>query len=270
MSHETTNQERRRRDRTDDRAQGELVAYEDENGNALAWTGDDEAPYVRVLPADDDPLEVQGDVANDAVDSGNPVKIGGVAASGPIPASVAVGDRVNALFDIFGKLGTIPWASETNEVVLRADLALAAAGAFVVTTVIDVRGYRRLNLTIRYAPGAVNGRPHIVPFRAKTEASPALNSDSWSTFGVNDGSVASVNLTGALAVGTIITAQPQWGEVTNAQLVLTTRPGIAASDRIREDVELDVQSVKWVYLQVAEVGATATPGILGLTYNLSA
>ena len=46
---------------------------------------------------------VEGNVANDAVDSGNPVKIGGVASSAALPA-VAAGDRVNAWFDLEGRL----------------------------------------------------------------------------------------------------------------------------------------------------------------------
>lgn len=43
-----------------------------------------------------------GDVANDAVDSGNPVKIGGKALSAN-PAAVTSGDRVNALYDLQGR-----------------------------------------------------------------------------------------------------------------------------------------------------------------------
>lgn len=46
---------------------------------------------------------IQGEIAHDAVDSGNPVKIGGIAASGE-PTQVAISDRVNAWFDQFGRL----------------------------------------------------------------------------------------------------------------------------------------------------------------------
>lgn len=48
-------------------------------------------------------LAVAGDVANDAADSGNPVKIGGKAASAA-PTAVAAADRVNGLFDLWGRL----------------------------------------------------------------------------------------------------------------------------------------------------------------------
>ena len=45
-----------------------------------------------------------GNVAHDAVDSGNPVKLGG-RAQGGLPASVAAGDRVDAYFSGHGGLG---------------------------------------------------------------------------------------------------------------------------------------------------------------------
>ena len=47
-------------------------------------------------------VPVAGDVAHDAVDSGNPVKVGGKA-SGPAPAVVASGDRVDAYFNVYGE-----------------------------------------------------------------------------------------------------------------------------------------------------------------------
>lgn len=46
--------------------------------------------------------QVRGDTAHDAADSGNPVKIGGKAATSA-PAAVANGDRVNAYFDDVGR-----------------------------------------------------------------------------------------------------------------------------------------------------------------------
>lgn len=50
-------------------------------------------------------MAVFGDVAHDAVDSGNPLKIGGKASSSA-PSAVADGDRVNAYFDLNGRLVT--------------------------------------------------------------------------------------------------------------------------------------------------------------------
>jgi len=45
--------------------------------------------------------QVQGNVAHDSVDAGNPVKIGGYA-SGTAPAAVAAGDRVNGWYTLRG------------------------------------------------------------------------------------------------------------------------------------------------------------------------
>lgn len=46
---------------------------------------------------------VAGDVANDGADSGNPIKVGGIAKNAN-PTSVANNDRVNAYFDLAGRL----------------------------------------------------------------------------------------------------------------------------------------------------------------------
>lgn len=43
-----------------------------------------------------------GDVANDAADSGNPVKIGGKALTA-IPAAVTANDRIQSMFDVYGR-----------------------------------------------------------------------------------------------------------------------------------------------------------------------
>jgi hypothetical protein len=49
-----------------------------------------------------DGLNIEGDVAHDSVDSGNPVKIGFQAESS-FPTAVATGDRANGISDVFGR-----------------------------------------------------------------------------------------------------------------------------------------------------------------------
>lgn len=51
-------------------------------------------------------LPVGGDVAHDGADSGNPVKVGGKALTAQ-PTAVAANDRVNAMFDIYGRQVTL-------------------------------------------------------------------------------------------------------------------------------------------------------------------
>lgn len=62
-------------------------------------------------------VESAGDVAHDGADSGNPVKIGGKAASS-LPTAVAGDDRVNTLFDVHGRIirapGFTPGQSEVK------------------------------------------------------------------------------------------------------------------------------------------------------------
>jgi hypothetical protein len=48
-------------------------------------------------------LFAQGNVAHDGVDAGNPVKIGGKAASSFAPTAVAADNRVDALYDVYGR-----------------------------------------------------------------------------------------------------------------------------------------------------------------------
>ena len=54
-----------------------------------------------------DGASVSGDVAHDSPDAGEPVKIGGKAASA-LPTAVAANDRANAVTDLFGRIVTAP------------------------------------------------------------------------------------------------------------------------------------------------------------------
>jgi len=58
-------------------------------------------------------LAVEGTVASDSVDSGNPVKVGAQARSTDITA-VASADRVNLIADLLGKLVTLPYTIPEN------------------------------------------------------------------------------------------------------------------------------------------------------------
>jgi hypothetical protein len=54
-----------------------------------------------------------GDVAHDAADSGNPVKVGGKAVSSE-PTAVAAADRTNFITDLVGKQIVLPYANPEN------------------------------------------------------------------------------------------------------------------------------------------------------------
>ena len=60
------------------------------------------------------PVPVGGDAAHDAVDSGNPIKIGGRARTTP-GAEVSNNDRVEAFFDTLGRMGTFGYNTPSTE-----------------------------------------------------------------------------------------------------------------------------------------------------------
>jgi hypothetical protein len=119
LSYEGINQGAIRRTARE-RTGGLLIGYKSESGEPLCATGDEEAMYVKVTNSSSDPVNVnvvnsggtlaamiQGNVAHDAVDAGNPVKIGGFADDeAPVLVS-AVGDRVNQYNDRAGRLQVV-------------------------------------------------------------------------------------------------------------------------------------------------------------------
>lgn len=54
-----------------------------------------------------------GEIAHDAADSGNPVKVGGKGLSAD-PTAVSTADRVNALFDLIGRIVVAPYTIPQN------------------------------------------------------------------------------------------------------------------------------------------------------------
>ena len=83
--------------------------------------------------ADGHGVAAAGDIAHDAADSGNPVKVGGVADTTE-PTAVADGDRVNFLSDLNGKQVVMPYAvperfvdGRTGAMTATSDVAVIAA-----------------------------------------------------------------------------------------------------------------------------------------------
>ena len=100
-----------------------------------------------VVASNQSSIPIAGDIANDAADSGNPVKIGGVART-TNPTAVADGDRVDAMFDKLKKQvmilngpreldvdATTTITASTTETTI---LAAGAAGVFHDLTVLWV------------------------------------------------------------------------------------------------------------------------------------
>lgn len=66
------------------------------------------------IASDQSTISVNGNVAHDAVDSGNPQKIGGKASNVEPAAVSATGDRANCYTDMVGKLVVLPYANPEN------------------------------------------------------------------------------------------------------------------------------------------------------------
>jgi hypothetical protein len=80
------------------------------NANGQA-TMANSAPVV--LASNQSAVPVNGDVAHDAADSGNPAKVGGRARSSEM-AAVANNDRADLITDLVGKLIVLPYANPEN------------------------------------------------------------------------------------------------------------------------------------------------------------
>lgn len=111
--------------------------------NKVCWGADGTANDTDA--ASGKALPVQGDAAHDAVDYGNPAKIGAVARSSE-PTAVASADRVALIADLVGKLITLPYANPENFVNgttsaitdTTSTQAIAAQGAGVRTYITSI------------------------------------------------------------------------------------------------------------------------------------
>jgi len=79
--------------------------------------------------------KINGTIAHDAVDSGNPVKIGGKA-SASVPAAVAAGDRADAFFDLYGRMATLSYAG--SKIVELTPAVPAPAGSDILDDALSV------------------------------------------------------------------------------------------------------------------------------------
>jgi hypothetical protein len=150
---------------------------------------------------------------------------------------------------------------------LFTEAALAASGDWTRGTgVLDVQNCRSLALFCKYNPAAIGGYPHIVLLVSNAQDAPAVGDDSWYALPMTDGTMTEVTLDTGLPSGADFTAAPGWGEVLVRGLVLRPDAADAASDEIRQAIEVRVAPYRWVQLMVAEKGVTASPGTLQVLY----
>lgn len=83
-----------------------------------------------VLVSGDGIFTIAGNVASDAADAGNPVKIGGIVVVSANPASAAASDRVNATFDKVGRQVVVN--QQPRELVVQAQATVESANRTVL------------------------------------------------------------------------------------------------------------------------------------------
>lgn len=167
---------------------------------------------------------VVGDVAHDAADSGAPLKIGGKAASQyGVPTAVSGNDRVDALFDVYGRLRVIteavaatllltpatpapttPFTSDirnvSESVIGASDLTIRDNGTHAFVIPMLEKGYR--SLTVTYQNGAAiwshvptitiygvirsGGSPAFLLAAKLAEWAGDLNNNTYHSFGSSD------------------------------------------------------------------------------------
>jgi hypothetical protein len=169
-------------------------------------------------------------------------------------------ERINASTPIAGQGGVAS---------IFASAALAASGAWSRSSIVSVADARKLTLFVDYDPGAIGGYPGLILLGSCNVTEPASDADSWFQLSMFDGSVTSAVGSGALATGSDFTiAQPE-GFAIAYPLIVRLTAATNAADEYRQAITLDVTPFRWVHFQAAEIGVTATPGTLAVTYSLS-
>lgn len=102
--------------------------------------GTADAGTIRVAQATDCNVQVVGNVASDAVDSGNPVKIGTIGRT-TLPVAVADGDRINTMGNKYGELTTIHAIRE-----MRANQVTTITASTAETTIVTAVASFNLDL----------------------------------------------------------------------------------------------------------------------------
>lgn len=160
---------------------------------------------------------------------------------------------------------SFPLANPEPDVVIfstgGAERTLEAAGAYARTDVVSVKDARTLAISIAYDAAGAGGYPVLIPLASNAEEEPAVGDDAWFTVPVSDGLVTTTTLAGALASGADFTQAPGLGLVDVRGTAIKPMAGASgASDEVRVLVLLHVAPYRWIHFQIAEVGATGTPG----------
>lgn len=152
-------------------------------------------------------LFVGGQVAHDAADAGNPVKIGGIGRAAYETAASTAADRVNASFDLYGRLRVVPGYAEANAWAISN--VAAANTAATVSKAAGSAAQRHVCTGFQVTMSSLGApTPEVIVFQIRdgaTGAGTVIWSGSISLPAVA-GTSTSCGLTGLWLVGTAATA----------------------------------------------------------------
>lgn len=161
-------------------------------------------------------------------------------------------------------------SSEGQAGIIFASATLPSSGDGARSSIIDVRGVRKLALFVDYDPAGAGGYPHILPLVSNTDgngkAAPLAGDDVWFAPTHNDGVVTDVTPDTGLPSGADYSAPPPWGEVTQKALLIRLPAAVNAADEYRYAIVLDVTPFRWFHFVAFEKGATGSPGTLLVKY----
>lgn len=164
-------------------------------------------------------------------------------------------------------------AAGIKNVLVAADTACAAAGAWTYTPIVNLDDgqWRRIRLMLDLDSQAVGNVVALLPLVSFSEVAPASGADDWFMIGTTDGTTTTTAMTGTVATGADYTLPPS--QVTRIQrgLVLLSPPTLNLTDELRLAFEaLDITGARHMQIAYAEsvTGITATPSKIGLWYAL--
>lgn len=140
---------------------------------------------------------------------------------------------------------------------------VAAAGAFTNTSILDISKCRTIGLwlwvdSVASVSAAQTGFRVLVSGVGQINgATPAATQDVWCAVSGNDGSVTSAAESGAMPASMVMTASPNWGEITSQRFTWKSTPTSSATDRERQVLLFTVATARWLMVQYAAIADTS-------------
>jgi hypothetical protein len=137
--------------------------------------------------------------------------------------------------------------------------------AFKASSVINVQGYRKLDIIVRGTHGDAGNLVNIVPLlsdedvAANADGKPLATDDVWDAPMVGDGSVVGGTLPGTLLSGADFTLVPNWGRISLYPVFIRLPTSSAATDKIRYRIPgVHLGGARWFHVQANDSKGSGT------------